>query len=54
MKNSSRPGSIEDLRATFICLTNSANGTIKTADDLTRGKKQVIHLHVRITRYDRN
>jgi len=51
MKSSSRSGSIEDLRATFICLTNSANGTIKTADDLTRGKKNKL---ISIIRYDRN
>lgn len=30
--------SIEDLRAAFICVTNNANGHLKSSKELSKGK----------------
>ena len=32
----SRSESSEDIRATFVCMTNNANGVLKSPEDLTR------------------
>ena len=31
-------GSLEDIRSTFICITNSPNGFIKSSEELTKGE----------------